>query len=185
MARRRLVDAEHPAYDPGSCDADGRAQCRRCLAPLPSPRAEFCSPACQHEFLVRVSPAYARKAVFARDRGVCTHCRIDCGLLDRIVARLRARPDAADDEVIVDEAAEEAAAAERDATAVWLIARLGFGRRARPCSLWQADHRTPFSAGGADCGLGNYRTLCLVCHARQTRELHARKAAARRVAAGR
>jgi hypothetical protein len=33
--------------------------------------------------------------------------------------------------------------------------------------------------GGADCGLGNYRTLCLNCHLRVTRELHQRLRAAR------
>ena len=63
MSRRRMIDAEHPAYDPGSGSADGRAQCRRCLAELPHPQAMFCSAACLHEFKIRTSPAYARQAV--------------------------------------------------------------------------------------------------------------------------
>jgi hypothetical protein len=173
--RRRAVDADHPGYDPGSCGADGRAQCRRCLAPLPEPHAQFCSAACRHEHLIRSCPAYARRAVFDRDHGVCTHCRLDCGLLDRVVARIR--------RVAPDEEGGEPdpeRVAQADATALWLIAALGFGTRRRPCSLWQMDHRQPFSDGGADCGLGNYRTLCLACHAAQTRAMHARQAARRR-----
>ncbi len=51
---------------------------------------------------------------------------------------------------------------------------LGFGERKAVCSTWAADHRLPIAEGGRDCGLGNYRTLCLPCHARQTRELHRR-----------
>ncbi len=167
MPRRRLVDADHPAYDPGACDADGRAQCRRCLAGLPSPQAEFCSAACRHEHHIRANPGYARRAVFARDRGVCTHCRLDCGLLDRVIARLRQGLESDDDQAADLEQGER--------TAVWLIERLGLGVRKRPCSLWQMDHRVPFSTGGADCGLGNYRTLCLACHAKQTRDMHGRR----------
>ncbi|HYE07436.1 MAG TPA: HNH endonuclease [Planctomycetota bacterium] len=190
MAKRRLHDGEHPAYDPGACGADGRAQCRRCLGPLPHPQAMFCGAACAHEFRIRASPAYARRAVFARDRGVCTHCRLDCGMLDRIIARLRrpardgdrSDPDAAPDEwtrPILSEQ-DERDQAEGERTALWLIEKLGLGLRKHSCSLWQADHRVPFSDGGADCGLGNYRTLCLACHRLQTKELHRRLTTRRR-----
>jgi len=175
MPKRRLIDAEHPAYDPSACDADGRAQCRRCLGPLPNPQAMFCGDACLHEFRMRTSPAYARQAVFRRDQGVCTHCRLDCGRLDRIIARLRFNTaHGADDirDAYTGERSAPAVDAEGEATALWLIENLGLGRRKRSCSLWQADHRMPFSDGGADCGLGNLRTLCLECHRVQTRELH-------------
>ncbi len=197
MAKRRILDAEHPAYDPSVCGADGRAQCRRCLGPLPHPQAMFCGADCAHEFRIRASPAYARRAVFARDHGVCTHCRLDCGMLDRIITRLRRGTGAGDpvdagderDERLAGEETEgaetdresmEAEQAEGERTALWVIEKLGLGRRKHSCSLWQADHRVPFSDGGADCGLGNYRTLCLVCHRLQTRELHRRLSASRR-----
>jgi len=188
MSRRRMVDAEHPAYDAGSCWADGHAQCRRCLAALPQTlaaawtTARFCSAACAHEFRIRTSPAYARQAVYRRDHGICMHCRLDCGLLDRIIARLR-RAAVRDRDQGQDDAAGFVVAPSRsldgDACAVWLIEALGFGRRTRVCSLWQVDHRVPFSTGGADCGLGNLRTLCLGCHQLQTRELHRRQKALR------
>jgi len=180
MSQRRMIDAEHPAYDPGSCSADGRAQCRRCLAELPHPQAMFCSAACLHEFKIRISPAYARQAVYRRDRGICTHCRLDCGLLDRIIARLRSDPDPTvlnQDDAAVDADPSQPTAGER--SALWLIEVLGLGRRTRICSLWQVDHRLPFSTGGANCGLGNLRTLCLTCHRLQTRDLHRRQKALR------
>jgi len=183
MSRRRMIDAEHPAYDPGSGSADGRAQCRRCLAELPHPQAMFCSAACLHEFKIRTSPAYARQAVYRRDRGICTHCRLDCGLLDRIIGRLRHDSDPPweqDATASADPDADQRQIHDGERSALWLIEALGLGRRTRICSLWQVDHRLPFSTGGANCGLGNLRTLCLACHRLQTRDLHRRQKAVRR-----
>ena len=162
MTRRLPIDADHPAYDPGSCGPDGHAQCRRCLAEIRARRSDgFCSDACRHEALMRTSAGYARAAVFARDHGVCTHCRTACGLLDRVIRVLCAQDTAEDPD------------AGRQ-LALRTIALLGFGARQRVISLWQADHRLAIAEGGRDCGLGNYRTLCLNCHALQTRELHRR-----------
>lgn len=45
---------------------------------------------------------------------------------------------------------------------------------------WEADHIVPVAEGGGQCGLENYRTLCLVCHRRETAELARRRAEARR-----
>jgi 5-methylcytosine-specific restriction enzyme A len=157
--RRIPVNADHPAYDPGTSGPDGRAQCRRCLAPVPKSSSNFCSSACRHEFLIRISPAYARRAVFDRDQGICTHCRRDCGMLDRIIRRL------------VDYSLQ---LGEDQQTPLAFIEAFGFGRRKRIISLWQADHRIAVAEGGKDCGLGNYRTLCLTCHARETKALHNR-----------
>lgn len=162
MAKRLPIDADHPAYDPGSCGPDGFPQCRRCLREIRQRRTDgFCGDACRHEWLLRTSSSYVRRALFARDRGICTHCRVDCGLLDRMIRR------------IASVGAEEDPAIGRD-LALRTIESLGFGRRRSVISLWQADHRVAIAEGGRDCGLGNYRTLCLVCHAAQTRQLHRR-----------
>lgn len=169
MGTRRRSDGEHPAWDAGARGPEGRPLCRRCLAEiLPGIGAgEFCGPACRHEFLVHASPAYARRAVFARDRGVCSHCRLPCGRLDRVIALVAGT--AGDPE-------------EGRARALALIEALGFGARQRVVSLWQADHRLAVAEGGGDCGLGNYRTLCLACHASETRDLHLRLRRRRRAA---
>lgn len=168
MARRLPIDADHPAYDPGTCGPDGYPQCRRCLTEIRPPRrGEFCSDACQHDFLMRVSGSYARAQVFARDHGECTHCRLACGLLDRMIRRLALWGTPEDPQA-------------GTALALRTIALLGFGTRKKVISLWQADHRVAIAEGGRDCGLGNYRTLCLHCHAVQTKELHRRMREQRR-----
>jgi hypothetical protein len=92
---------------------------------------------------------------------VCYHCRLDCGRLDHVLRLLAAHePDG-------------------PATALEVMVAVGLGRRRRLVSTWQMDHRQAVAEGGGDCGLGNYRTLCLRCHALVTRELHRRLSAAR------
>ena len=104
-------------------------------------------------------------------------------MLDRIIARLRRGGDDTQREsaeAVADDRATAPASEEGEKAALWLIDELGLGRRKRSCSLWQVDHRVAFSDGGADCGLGNLRTLCLACHLVQTRELHRGKKVERR-----
>jgi len=40
--------------------------------------------------------------------------------------------------------------------------------------FWQADHINPVAEGGGECGLENYRTLCVPCHRDVTRQLMSR-----------
>lgn len=63
-------------------------------------------------------------------------------------------------------------------------AELRFGKSVMSASghCWEADHIVPVVEGGGQCGLENYRTLCLACHREQTAALAARRAAARREA---
>lgn len=158
---RRRVDPDHPAYDPTATGPDGLPQCRRCLTQLRPGQREFCGAECRHEALIRISPSYARRTVYARDSGVCYHCRLDCGLLDRVLRRVAQHEN------------------EGKNMALALIEALGLGSRRRLVSTWQMDHRHAVAEGAANCGPGNYRTLCLRCHARVTRELHERLRTAR------
>jgi 5-methylcytosine-specific restriction endonuclease McrA len=45
---------------------------------------------------------------------------------------------------------------------------------------WDADHIVPVVEGGGECGLSNFRTLCISCHAKETKRLHGRLAAGRK-----
>jgi 5-methylcytosine-specific restriction protein A len=154
MRRHHPLDTEHPAYDPAACGPEGRPLCPVCLVEVPADARGFCSSACRKAFRIRSSAGYARREVFARDAGVCTMCRLDGGKLDRILA------------AVVAEAGDE--------VACWVIAAIGLGHRRRSISVWQMDHRLAVVEGGGRCGLGNLRTLCLDCHRRETRRLHAR-----------
>lgn len=46
---------------------------------------------------------------------------------------------------------------------------------------WEMDHIVPVVEGGHNCGLENYRTLCIPCHKRVSAELAARRARERRL----
>jgi 5-methylcytosine-specific restriction protein A len=43
---------------------------------------------------------------------------------------------------------------------------------------WDADHIVPVIEGGGECTLENFRTLCIPCHKKVTKELRARLAKA-------
>ncbi len=49
--------------------------------------------------------------------------------------------------------------------------------------LWQADHELPVVEGGGQCGLENFRTLCVPCHHAETRALRKRMKEAKMSAA--
>lgn len=42
--------------------------------------------------------------------------------------------------------------------------------------FWEADHITPVVEGGGQCGLENYRTLCVPCHRDVTKKLRKKMA---------
>eukprot|EP00039_Didymoeca_costata_P014284 m.229012 g.229012 ORF g.229012 m.229012 type:complete len:1110 (+) comp15985_c0_seq10:264-3593(+) len=49
--------------------------------------------------------------------------------------------------------------------------------------LWQADHIIPVSEGGGECDLTNYRTLCTICHHKETNKLIPQQKARKKVSA--
>jgi 5-methylcytosine-specific restriction enzyme A len=140
----------------GSADRDhlergpnGRALCRWCSLEVPSGRFTFCSDWCVHEWRLRTNPGYLREQVFQRDRGLCEICRVDTYAAYIELKRSRAM--------------------HRQK----LLARWGLKRMIRK-SLWDADHIIPVVEGGGECDLANLRTLCLICHQKQTAELRRR-----------
>jgi len=106
---------------------------------------------------------YARRRVFARDKGICALCGLDTEWLARIRWVLKRRDDA------------EAMWLVKKA---WGIERTPWGTWDAP-NFWEADHIVPLAEGGAH-DLSNYRTLCIGCHKEQTRLLAGRLARARK-----
>jgi 5-methylcytosine-specific restriction endonuclease McrA len=102
--------------------------------------------------------------VFARDHGVCASCGIDTEALRTALISLWR----------IDSRAAHANAWIHGFGNTFRSVRVGrYGPR--PMSLWQADHIRPVVEGGGECGLENYRTLCLPCHHRATAELMRRR----------
>ena len=128
---------------------NGRALCRWCALEVPSRRSTFCSAWCVHEWRLRSDPGYLRQQVFLRDHGVCALCGIDtcAAYFDLKRARGTRRRS--------------------------LLAQWGLNRLSRK-TLWDADHIQPVAEGGGECDLSNIRTLCLICHRRETLALRAR-----------
>jgi 5-methylcytosine-specific restriction protein A len=123
--------------------------CRWCGLEVPARRFTFCSDWCVHEWRLRTDPGYLREQVFLRDRGVCAICKIDANSAYADLKR------------------------SRGVHRIRLLSQWGLKRIARK-TLWDADHIVPVVEGGGECDLQNLRTLCLICHRQQTRELRLR-----------
>jgi 5-methylcytosine-specific restriction enzyme A len=126
-----------------------RALCRWCSLEVPVGRFTFCSEWCVHEWRLQSDPGYLREQVYQRDHAVCAICRTDADAAYRDLLRSRGRARLA------------------------LLERWGLKRMSRR-SLWDADHILPVAEGGGECDLDNLRTLCLICHRRQTSLLQQR-----------
>jgi 5-methylcytosine-specific restriction endonuclease McrA len=127
--------------------SNGRCLCRWCQLEVPPGRLTFCSEWCVEEWKLRSDPSHLRERVFARDRGICAVCQLDCSALLNHIKRLRGT-------------------ARTRALAEWNLR----GRK----TLWDADHIIPVAEGGGECDLSNMRTLCLKCHRAHTAALRVR-----------
>ena len=142
--------ADRAALEKGQ---NGRALCRWCHLEVPARRFTFCSDWCVHEWRLRTDPGYLREQVLARDKGICAICRVDCRTAYFDLKRARGT--------------------HRQK----LLLRWGLKRISRK-TLWDADHIVPVVEGGGECDLANIRSLCLICHRRETSQLRVRLAAA-------
>lgn len=167
--RGRLPSAPSPTARkirlPYPKDAEGRPLCRWCRKRVEPPRKSWCSDACVLEYQDRYDNRHQRRQVLKRDRGVCAGCGLDTVALAKRVMALKG-----------DRAAQLAvllAAGFRETD-------LRFKRRGlRP--LWQADHTVPVVEGGGGAHYDALRTLCLICHRRETQALLARRRAAKKL----
>lgn len=153
---------------------NGRGLCRRCGAEVPTGRVTFCSGACVREWKIRTQPAFARRLVEERDRGVCAACGLDTEEARRWARRVSRR---------LCDFRGPLYGQHADTFAGYEWAKIpGLPRTSR--SWWQADHILPVAEGGGDCGLENLRTLCSWCHAKASGELRRRLNARRRQGTG-
>lgn len=144
---------------------NGERLCRWCGAPVPKGRLYWCSDECVEDYRLRSDPAYLRRKVFERDRGVCARCGKDTSSLAREIQRLWRQAWGGPQ-------ADEARAR---------LKELGFEWCRGPAPhLWEAHHVIPVADGGGECDLSNIETLCRPCHRAVTAEWRRRKAEERR-----
>lgn len=163
----------------------GFVLCRQCGVECAGPRRTFCGQACVHAWKLKSDPAYMRRRVFERDRGVCQRCGLDTVEAKNIFESLRW----SDDVEPLTEA--ELAMTKKWRDAWWREAALS-GRYTICCrarligfdpsrqTWWDADHVLPVVEGGGECDLSNMRTLCQPCHKDATKALARRRARIRK-----
>jgi 5-methylcytosine-specific restriction protein A len=134
---------------------NGRKLCKWCGTEVPKGRRTICSAECQFEINIRISPNMAAHYVYKRDKGVCARCGIDT---DAVASE------------IVKMAKGDRKARYGETTAYRLFLRENNLHR----HLWEAHHKHSIAEGGSLCGLDGYETLCVWCHARETKSLRAR-----------
>lgn len=169
---------------------NGRRLCRWCGVEVPKGRQTWCSDACVQEYMIRRDAGSLRRAVWARDRGVCAVCGLDADQLERVLYRLRRG-------AVLDRYANShryvTGRIREELRAHWrrrwerfrdrmLDGRWTTDHPHGTVSCWEADHIVPVVEGGGGMagGLDNVRTLCVPCHRRETADLAARRANARR-----
>lgn len=133
-------------------DEQGHPLCLTCKKPLTGRRWSYCDDAC----MLANRPAMAVSAVEKRDRGVCTLCGLDTVWLSHWI---RSFPRHLQNTI---------------ARCYGVPPSRQLGR------LWDLDHIIPVSEGGGQCGLENFRTLCIPCHKAETRALQFRLKSKRR-----
>lgn len=147
---------------------------------------EWCSKACEKEFILANDWGAIRRAVSRRDRGICQLCGADTNRQGRILIHA-VRFLSTETHPVLGRFSElyhagftwQLVSAEEKrntqaASALW-VGRVHDATR----DLWEADHIIPRVEGGANT-LENLRTLCLKCHRAETAKLARRRACARR-----
>lgn len=136
---------------------NGRPLCRWCGVETSPPRRTFCSDECVHQHKMRTNGQYLRRAVFARDNGVCGKCGVDTEELRVTLMRFRG-------DLRAEFMREHSIPAHR------------VGGR-----LWDADHIVAVHQGGGQATLDNMQTLCIPCHKAKTKAQASERAAHRRM----
>jgi 5-methylcytosine-specific restriction endonuclease McrA len=178
---------------------DGPRKCRCCFVILEGRRRTWCSDACVNVWCL-VGFGDPADVVFARDRGVCAACGVDCIAASRAIRSLHRvaerripkvpdlpwcaySPRKWDDPDRAAARAEHKRQVEERSAAilVWIADRLQVLRPefarfpAKLSHTWEADHIVPVVEGGGN-ELANLRTLCTPCHRDATRTLAGRRA---------
>lgn len=165
-----------------------RGICRWCGGEVQKPKLTWCSDRCVQEYMVRNNTGSARRAVFDRDHGECDGCGFQAGRLADWTHLLHSIAFSGSDHRYpggrfynmrygnyIDWVQYRTNTGEAEA-AGWIARELRNWQR----DAWEADHIIPVIEGGGQCGLDNYRTLCVPCHKAETAKLAGRRAETRR-----
>ena len=116
---------------------------------------KFCSHECWEQYNTRVGNDIRRK-ILELEGGVCQICQLDTRSLYRSVSALE---DVNDRRTLLMSTCFKKVTPARMTK---MLHHPTFGQ------FWQADHIVPVCEGGGECDLTNLRTLCTMCHEKET-----------------
>jgi 5-methylcytosine-specific restriction protein A len=176
MSYQRRAKLKHKGYGPNGFNL---CYCG-CGQEVKPPKQNWASRECVDNYFARNDPAYQRRQVEHRDRGVCAACGLDTATLEKRLHDFRNRMFRIKD------------GARRTKAACRFLATLPNPERWKGSihfdfpsgifwrHLWEMDHILPVVEGGGECDLTNLRTLCIPCHKDATAALARRRAQLRR-----
>lgn len=148
-------------------DQNGKKLCKVCEKSLPKNRSSYCSDECW----TRNTPSMMRSLVWDRDLGVCSLCHVETKPFKKLLTTIER------ERRKLIEIYEHKRSKEYDQLLRMIIdARdnVRVSMQGKYEDQWHADHILPVVEGGGLCGLEGYRTLCLPCHKKVTKELRQR-----------
>ena len=146
--------------------------CRWCGKPVPAGRRTWCSNKCVDEYQMVSDWNYVRKKVFERDGGICALCGIDCSAVKAAAREMLTKIKSIQGYYRSPKIASSLMGLHNgfDLFHKFLKENKIYLNR----SMWEVDHIIPVVEGGGLCGLDNLRTLCIWCHANETKKLRSR-----------
>ena len=162
MSTTRRTNGVHSR--PRPLGPNGEKICYNCGGPLPKERTYNCSSKCSEDWQCKTSPSYMRRKLWERDNSVCALCSVDTDALKKEYDAIRTRL----------KETHSYRYQEGEAGDFLKLHGIPWGRITS--DWWDADHIVPVTEGGGECGIDNYRTLCIPCHQKETAALARRLA---------
>ena len=158
--------------------------CRWCgldVKRLSKHRRTFCSDECVHEFNLRSSSSYAREYIGKRDNYTCQLCGLECrGLIRQLWKYVNEEmPRLKRDNAIYADYKNYRHAKQALEVEFFEKRGLPWVNTHNRSTFYDIDHILPVVEGGGQAGEENLRCLCLLCHRKETKELHQRRKASR------
>lgn len=169
MSKRKMKGTGWVDYKKHPRGPNGRGLCRMCGEEVPKGRRTFCGEDCVHQYKLRNQPNYVARQLRKKDKGICSLCGINTKEVEKEFVT--------EHNLCWKLKGEEAFKCMEEVTKRW--AEKGWSPN---CGRWwHADHIVPVAEGGgpqdwplSEDYLSNFRTLCVPCHKKETRELRAR-----------
>ena len=150
-----------------------------CGREVPKGRRTCYSDECIRGWKAINDPQTIRRIVFERDKGICAICGADTEALRRTYrAAILVAANVGDPSWPYGDHTIESFNHVGFTNQQKVARPAGFPRLSR--TWWEADHIVPVAEGGGGCGPEGYRTLCCLCHKKETATLAARLAAKRK-----